>query len=117
VTHYVDTGISPNAQGGFMYVNGAPYVNITSCSFTSSQGQSGGTLYCTNVVQVNMLSCQFTENCALNGPGGAVFFGINTGIYIDGFSILFFSICFFSEYRLCLYELQLHGRAGGCDRH
>jgi hypothetical protein len=78
--------------GGVVWVGAASYFNISESTFDISHGKIGGALYVENVANVSVQTSSFLSNCALNGPGGAIFFGENTGFCIQSFPFFFIFI-------------------------
>jgi hypothetical protein len=84
VSMYVLPAATSSTLGAVLAVYAAPSLNISSSSFENARGKSGGSCYVKNVLTIYITSCQFTGSCALSGPGGALFFGENTGFAIEG---------------------------------
>jgi hypothetical protein len=80
--------------GGAVAVDTLASVTISLSSFTSARGKVGGAFHFVNVGSVVISSSQFSNNSALNGSGGAWFFGENTGFNIQGFFFFCFGLCY-----------------------
>ncbi len=64
------------SNGGVMYINGYPAIQIDNCSFSSNQASdSGGAIYVTNIAlqdSILITNSHFTSNKVKEGSGGAV---------------------------------------------
>lgn len=64
------------SNGGVMYINGYPAIQIDNCSFSSNQASdSGGAIYVTNIAlqdSILITNSQFTSNKVKEGSGGAI---------------------------------------------
>ncbi len=64
------------SNGGIMYINGYPAIQIDNCSFSSNQASdSGGAIYITNIAlpdSILITNSLFTSNKVKEGSGGAI---------------------------------------------
>jgi hypothetical protein len=98
VSFFVVPGVTPTTLGGVISIGAGGYFNVSSSSFTSAQGSCGGAFPIANVASIYITSSQFSANRALNGPGGALFFGENTGFSIQSFFSFFLFFIFYFFY-------------------
>jgi hypothetical protein len=81
------TDVSTNdvsTHGGVIYIGkSTSTVTIVGVTFTNIVSQIGGILYVDSCHNIYITKTVVTESVARNGPGGAIFFGDDTGFKID----------------------------------
>jgi hypothetical protein len=77
--------------GGILYVGEGLTLTVLSLNASNIQAKSGAAMYISGVVSV-INSSRFVNLAALNGPGGAVFFGAHSGFSLYGVYFFFFCI-------------------------
>jgi hypothetical protein len=98
-------GVTVNSSatlGGIIYIGGGTTLNLINVNISNLSAKSGAAVYASNV-NANINSSTFTNLSSTNGPGGAFFFGINSGFSFNRFFILFFFFFLF-DYKL-LYNV------------
>jgi hypothetical protein len=69
--------------GGMLYVGAGVTLTILSSNISNIQAKSGAAMYISGVVSV-INSSRFVNLTALNGQGGAIFFGADSGFSLYG---------------------------------
>jgi hypothetical protein len=70
-------------EGGIINIESATSIVINSCNFTNVKAKIGGVMHITWCVSVAINNCVFNSAESMNGDGGAIYFGLNTGFNIS----------------------------------